>query len=90
MTSLKELRNTYRLCGVALLTRRSSHFQCCFAGGTRGGLRKNLQAINDFILFEQNFAMEKRIDVRLFCMLLDPVVGVEQLLRGVMWRVLQS
>lgn len=65
-------------------------FPVLLCWGYEGGLRKNLRAINDFILFEQNFVMEKRIDVRLFCMLLDPVVGVEQLLRGVMWRVLQS
>lgn len=81
----------YRLCGVVHLTRRSSHFQCCFAGGTGwGGLRKNLQGINDFILFEQNFVMEKTDQYSLICMLLDPVVGVEQLFCGVMWHVLQS
>lgn len=55
-----------------------------------GGLRKNLQGINDFILFEQNFVMEKTDQYSLICMLLDPVVGVEQLFCGLTCHVLQS
>lgn len=42
-------------------------FPALVCGGYRlGGIRKNLRAINGFILFDQNFVVEKRIDILLF------------------------